>query len=113
MAAQLLARAVSGTAFLLVAAALALAQVEPVPNVSFEKGAETPAGWSLSGGSGAWQQQGRTGERCISVTGTGEDSSYWVCDEYTLAPSTLYRIGFWARALPDASGGCIISGSNV
>ncbi|MFQ5809439.1 MAG: hypothetical protein ACE5JM_07460, partial [Armatimonadota bacterium] len=113
MGAQLLVRAVSGAASILVAAALALAQAEPVPNVSFEEGAERPAGWSLAGGGGVWEKQGRTGERCISVTGTGEDSSYWVCDACRLAPSTLYRLGFWARVLPDSSGGCIISGPNV
>jgi hypothetical protein len=87
MMANSVVKAVAGLLCVASAAALALAQVEPVPNPSFEQGTDAPDGWALSEGTGAWQAGGRTGARCVSVTGTGEDSSYWMCDEYRLAPS--------------------------
>lgn len=91
----------------------ATAPWEPLPNASFEEGAAAPTGWSLSGGTGRWEESGHTGKRCLSVTGTGEDSHFWRCEGYALRPAQLYRLSFWTKTSPDSSGGTIISGPNV
>jgi len=85
------------------------------PNASFEQGATSPETWSLSGGIGAWEKTGFAGNRSVSVTGNGasDDSNYWRCDEYELGPRKTYRISFAARIDPDASGGTVMTGSNI
>ncbi len=83
------------------------------PNGSFEQGeGNEPAGWSLTGATGGWERGGRTGERCVSVTGTGVegDSSRWVSDPAPVERGKAYRLAYWARTAPGASGGCIVSG---
>ncbi|MFQ6133674.1 MAG: hypothetical protein ACE5R4_16655, partial [Armatimonadota bacterium] len=90
--------------------AAAHGQERELPNPSFELGDTSPAGWSLSGGQGAWETFGRSGEHCVSVTGTGRDSNYWRLDDVPLQPGKLYRISYWARVAPGAAGGCIVSG---
>lgn len=89
------------------------AQVEALPNPSFEEGTTAPTGWSLSGGTGRWEEPGHTGRRCVSITGTGEDSHFWRCDGYTFAPGQLYRLSFWTKTSPGAGGGTITSGPDV
>ncbi|MCS7254855.1 MAG: hypothetical protein NZ781_12650, partial [Armatimonadetes bacterium] len=42
-----------------------------VPNPSFERGLTNPESWRLSSGLGKWESFGRTGKRCVSVTGSG------------------------------------------
>lgn len=87
--------------------------VEDVPlNGSFEKGRKAPEGWELSGGHGAWEEEGRTGKRCISVTGDGESSNYWTYPAFKLDQWQHYRIDFWTKSSPDARGGSVISGTN-
>ncbi len=92
----------------LIAAALALcaAGARGVPNGSFESGGDAPEGWRLEG-NGSWQEG--PGGRWASVTGSGEDSSYWRTTDYALEPNALYRISFRAAA-GEATGGCLISG---
>lgn len=89
------------------------AQMELVPNPSFEEGDTAPTSWSLSGGVGGWVREAHTGQRGVSVTGTGTDSNYWRCDDLRLAPGQLYRLSFYARTSPEATGGTVISGPNV
>lgn len=84
-----------------------------VPNGSFEEGHDTPTGWELSGGEGAWENEGRTGKRCISVTGDGKSSNYWKCESVELRPGVVYRIDFWTKSSPEASIGNVISGTNL
>jgi len=84
-----------------------------VPNGSFEEGQATPIEWALSGGTGAWEKEGHTGKRCISVTGDGQSSNFWKCLEIKIAPGNLYRIDFWTKSSPDASGGTVVSGTNL
>jgi len=98
--------------FILALGSSAPAQEEPVPNPSFEEGNVTPVGWVLSGGEGQWVQGGHTGNRCVSVTGTGEDSNDWRCPDLALEPGQLYRVSFWAKTSPEASGGTVISGAS-
>jgi hypothetical protein len=102
-------------AFLIVLglASVCLAQPPIPPNGSFEEGDESPTGWSLSGGSGRWEQEGYSGNRSVSVTGTGEDSNYWLCDSYKLGPRRTYRVAFVSKVSPDATGGNVITGLNV
>ena len=86
------------------------AQTVPLPNASFESGKDKPSAWTLEGGAGTWAQNGRNGGKCISVTGTGQDCSYWRCDVMPLRPNTVYRVRFFTKT--DAQGGCIITGSS-
>lgn len=99
--------------FMLWLMSLCLADQKILPNRSFEMGDASPEGWSLSGGTGTWEETGSTGNRSISVTGTGEDSNYWRCDNYELAPENMFRISFDARVAPDSSDGTVIAGSSV
>ena len=79
-----------------------------LPNASFEQGDTAPEGWKLEG-KGAWDTTGRTGQRAVSVTGTGNDSSYWRTTSSPFAPGQLYRLSFWAKA-DRTTGGCVVSG---
>jgi hypothetical protein len=88
------------------------AQSVALPNASFEEGQRSPAHWMLEGGRGTWEDQGRTGLRSVSVTGTGEDASAWKSDSFPLAANETYRITFWTRTDPDAQSGCITSGTS-
>lgn len=81
-------------------------------NGSFEAGREGPTGWELSGGAGVWEEEGHTGARCISATGDGESSNYWKCASFPLEQWTIYRVEFWTKSSPDASGGNVITGTN-
>jgi len=86
-----------------------------VPNGSFESGrGDAPSDWQLSGGIGTWENEGRTGSRCLSVTGDGKSSNFWSCPtvKHEKYAFNLYRIEFWTKSSPDATGGSIISGTN-
>ena len=98
---------------LLSVAVTTLAQSLPLLNPSFEEGNGQPAHWSLSAGKGAWENQGQTGRRGVSVTGTGQDSSQWKSDVFPLAPGETYRFTYWARTDPGAQSGCITSGTDA
>jgi hypothetical protein len=83
-------------------------RAETALKTSFEQGGATPAGWRLEG-KGAWEQAGRTGRRALSVSGTGEDSSFWRTTDLQFQPGQLYELSFWAKA-DKAAPGCVISG---
>jgi hypothetical protein len=101
-------RKLAHTAIGLAALASRAFSAAPLSNPSFEQGDTEPLGWQLEG-KGAWEKAGHTGERAVSVTGTGADSSFWRTTELKLEPNTLYRVSFWTRA-ERATGGCVISG---
>ncbi|MBT3376620.1 MAG: DUF4091 domain-containing protein [Lentisphaerae bacterium] len=87
-----------------------VAQQVDVPNATFESGANTPAAWTLSGGSGTWLPAGTAGEsRAIAVTGTGSDTNYWRSGNLPLLPARVYRLSFRARSL-GGSGGTPVTG---
>jgi hypothetical protein len=91
--------------------ASSLTQTPVVPNAGFEEGAAgAPQAWRLSEGVGGWDEGGRESARCVSVTGTGEDSNFWRTDELQFAPGQTYRVSAWIRTAPGTSGGCIITG---
>ena len=92
--------------FLLAAASCCAAA--SLPNPSFEEGDGSPSGWRLQG-KGAWEKAGHSGQRAVSVTGTGKDDGYWRTTDFAFEPNTLYRLAFWAKA-ERASGGCVTSG---
>jgi hypothetical protein len=77
----------------------------------FERGSGAPEGWTLSGGAGDWARPGRTGERCVQVTGSGSDSNFWRSTSVTFEPRKTYRVSFWTRRRP-AGGGCVITGTS-
>ncbi|NOZ21098.1 MAG: DUF4091 domain-containing protein [Planctomycetes bacterium] len=95
---------------LLFLSSVTLADSVCLPNGSFEAGKGKPDGWSLHGGQGKWEAGGRSGGKCISVTGTGQDDSYWRCDTMPLQPDKTYRVRFFTKT--DAKGGCIITCSS-
>ncbi|MBM3333081.1 hypothetical protein FJY63_00300, partial [Candidatus Sumerlaeota bacterium] len=81
------------------------------PNDSFEHGRRgNPTGWTLSGGVGEWEKEGHSGKRCISVTGDGKSSNYW---SQPVKLAGAYRIEFWTKSSPDATGGNIVAGTNL
>ena len=101
--------------FLFAASQAYAAAVNLLPNASFEdadKGKSSPKGWTLVGDKGAWEKEGRTGERSISVSGTGKSSTYWRCAAPALAPGRAYRLSFHVRSRDGKPGGCVISGPN-
>jgi hypothetical protein len=94
---------------LLLLANIAAAQ-NLVPNPSFEQGLTNPAGWKLNGGAGKWENFGRTGKRCISVTGSGNDSNAWECTDWKPEGGRLYLIRYFVRRSPESAGGTPITG---
>ncbi|MBI4881259.1 MAG: DUF4091 domain-containing protein [Planctomycetes bacterium] len=78
------------------------------PNASFEEGTDSPAGWTLSGGTGGWEIQGATGRRSVGVSGDGSDANEWISDGLRLDPGALYCVAFSLRG--EGSGGCAIAG---
>jgi len=87
---------------------IAWAQEPLVANPSFEEGDTGPTGWTLTG-QGSWETGGHTGERCIRATGAGEDETRWRMP-VALEPRGVYRVSFWARRLPGAAGGLLVTG---
>lgn len=81
-----------------------------VPNGSFEIGEKSPEGWTLSGSVGSWENFGRTGKRCVSVTGNGSDSSAWECIGWKPEGGKLYLIRYFVNRSLDSVGGTPITG---
>jgi len=84
-----------------------------LPNPSFESGGAAPENWApfpLSGGS--WQFDGCHGERSVSVTGNGDDSSWWASTARPVEPDQLYRVSYWVQRR-SGGGGTVIAGLNV
>jgi hypothetical protein len=73
-----------------------------VPNAGFEQGDQSPDHWQLNG-TGRWVDQ-----KWLEVTGNGEDSSYWRCDDFTFQPGRLYL--FQTRARRAGGSGTAITG---
>ncbi|NLH99654.1 MAG: DUF4091 domain-containing protein [Chthonomonadales bacterium] len=78
----------------------------------FSKGVETPIGWTLRDGAGAWEAPAG-GRRTISVSGTGDDQSYWARAIPQLKPGRAYTIRFRAKADPGSTPYTLISGLDV
>jgi len=76
-------------------------------NPSFDLGDTAPRGWQLVG-DGVWEQVGRTGGRCVSVRGRGDDTSFWRSTTFAPLPGSLYRLSFWLKGT--GSGGCAVAG---
>ncbi len=79
---------------------------------SFGTGETAPTGWELREGSGAWEPPAG-GRRAISVSGTGEDSSYWARRIPGLKPNAVYSLRFRAKADAGSSPYTLISGLDV
>ncbi|MFA0742203.1 MAG: hypothetical protein DFNUSKGM_002324, partial [Candidatus Fervidibacter sacchari] len=94
---------------LLLLANIAAAQ-NLVPNPSFELGLTNPSGWRLNGGVGKWENFGRTGKRCVSVTGNGNDSNAWECTDWKPEEGKLYLVRYFVRRSPESAGGTPITG---
>lgn len=88
-----------------------LGQSLTVPNASFETGQIAPDAWTPGGkGETAWEYDGHTGKRSVSVSATvAGESLYWSCNKLKLKPRALYQFSFWSRH-EGSSGGSIISG---
>jgi hypothetical protein len=94
----------------LAACASSLAQPITIANPGFEEEADgKPAGWTLSGGQGAWDTPGRASARCVSVTAES-GSNFWRTEDLAFPPGGLYRVSVWMKSAPGTSGGCIVTG---
>ena len=83
------------------APALAQTTLPALPNGSFETGTTAPDGWVPESGRGqaAWETQGHTGYRSISVSGGNpEEAVYWKSLATKLVPGQTYRFSFWSHA---------------
>ncbi len=106
-------RLLSRCSVTLILATAAVSAQTPLPNGSFEEGAgDRPAHWQLSGGEGAWESEGHTGRRCVSVTGDGKNSTFWRSDTFPGLPNRTYRITYYAKTSPGTVGGCLTSGTS-
>ena len=81
-----------------------------LPNPSFERGTNVPENWRLNGGSGKWESYGRTGKRCVSVTGNGNDSNAWECNGWKPEGGKRYLVRYFVRRSPNSVGGTPITG---
>jgi len=83
-----------------------------IPNPSFEVGTKSPSGWgSFAVGGAEWAYDGVDGERCVSVTGLGEDASWWaVKGRLALEQNRLYSMSYWVRRDARTTGGTAIAG---
>jgi len=92
---------------------IAEAQLNLLPNPSFEEGDAAPADWKLSAEEGGfWAEEGRTGQRAIAVEGEGADSVYWSTDAVQFEPGKTYQLSCWMRTPPGTTGSCCITGPN-
>ncbi len=98
MATRLGFRLVIGVAVAVLGANGARAQTVEVPNADFAQGEAGPAGWTLSGGAGAWE------DGCLTATGQGDDSSYWRSGPLALEPMQTYQLQFRARRVVGSEG---------
>lgn len=78
----------------------------------FSKGVDAPMGWALREGRGQWDPAVGS-KRTVSVTGSGEDMSYWARAVPGLKPNSLYAFRFRAKASPGAGAYTVISGLDV
>lgn len=82
-----------------------------LPNPSFERGQVRPEAWSTFALHGAnWEFNGHDGERCVSVSGTGEDTAWWDVRGLGVKPNSLYRVSYWVRRDRHAIGGAAVAG---
>ncbi|MCH5374863.1 MAG: hypothetical protein JJ992_12885, partial [Planctomycetes bacterium] len=78
------------------------AETPAVPNSRFDQGGETPEAWTLVN-TGRWIDH-----EILQVTGSGDDSSYWRCDDVVFEPGRLYR--FQTRARRVGGSGSAVTG---
>ena len=79
----------------------------------FNTRVNTPQGWKLTGGEGAWEKTGPAAkERSLSVTGDGTDSNTWEYSLPSLTPMGDYRFTFRMRCSEGSAGGCAVSGTS-
>ncbi|MBX7256439.1 MAG: DUF4091 domain-containing protein [Candidatus Hydrogenedentes bacterium] len=85
-------------------------QAPQVRNSTFNEGrGTTPGGWTLSpGASGDWKSSDPDRGRYVTVTGNGDDFSFWSSDEITLLPNTLYVLKAFARSVDVQNGTAIL-----
>ena len=68
-------------------------------STSFEKGRDgKPEGWRQAGSPGAWEQEGHTGNRSVSVTGDGKNNGRWNYPNPPLEPNRTYRLSAWYKS---------------
>jgi hypothetical protein len=83
-----------------------------LPNPSFESGAAAPEHWSAFG-TGRWDFGGHGGERCVSVTGAGDDATWWQADSAPVERGKLYHVSYWVKRAAQATDGTTIAGLTV
>jgi len=108
----LLLSAVTLALLAVVSAALAGEPSNLVPNHSFEAGRTGPEGWQVFAlGAGGWEYGAPDGDRCVGVTGLGDDASWWTPKPpIEFKPDCLYHMSYWLRRTPQAQEGVAIAG---
>ena len=91
---------------------MAFAQGGMLPNGSFEKGLDGPEGWTLSDMPADWNLKGLGDSGCVSVTGDGKTSNYWMTDQVKFEPGQTCEVSCWLRTEPGTGGGSLITGPN-
>ncbi len=79
-------------------------------NAGFEEGGALPTGWTLSGGDGAWTQEGEGGGRGIEVSGIGDTANYWRTGALGLCSNAVYQLRFSVRRSRGGASGCATTG---
>ena len=73
------------------------------PNPSFEIGTNGPTAWF---GWSQWQNFGRTGSRCTSITGDGNGTPRVYTVSCPIESGTTYSVHYWTMASNAVSGSC-------
>ncbi len=86
-----------------------------LPNGGFERGfmkAEkfTPTGWNSPDEQGFIASPGYQSDRCIMVTGNGENDAAWISDSIPVHPGEYYEFSFWGKSGAGTHGGSAVSG---
>ena len=87
---------------IMIGLASTLSAQQLAPNPKFTLGDATPSHWKLVG-TGRWVDR-----ETLEVRGTGDDSSFWRCDDVEFQPGQLYR--FAARVRRQGGSGSAITG---
>jgi len=77
---------------------------------TFSAGTNQSDDWTLSGGIGRRDPTGHDQGGSLSVTGSGNDSTYWRRPVPELKANSTYLLRFWTRRAPGSSEGTIICG---
>lgn len=83
-----------------------------VPNGDFENGKQWPTGWRIERGIGAWENEGHSGQKSISLQGDTVAWPVWISDAFQLGSNKTYLLSMWIKAV-EGSLGMIVATSQT